>query len=326
MTKIDFICPTHKNRLTLDEKYEQFVCEEGCIFPIINHIPRFVTSDNYARAFGAQWKYYRKTQLDSYTGRPISHDRLERLVGGDLSVVAGKTVLEAGCGAGRFTEILLQSGANVYATDLSEAVEANYDNFKNKPNYLVFQANLLSLPIGFDQFDMVFCIGVIQHTPNPEETINTLCNYVKPGGLLVIDHYPYNYPFTPSRKFLRNILIKTPHSFSFKFCRSLVAFLWPLHRFFWKHRNQPLIKNMRKGFIKLSPIVDYHDAYAELGQDLLYAWAMLDTHDTLTDFYKHLRTKEKIANTLKMAGMQSIETIYAGNGVEARARKPKKSK
>lgn len=69
-------------------------------------------------------------------------------------------------------------------------------------------------------------------------------------------------------------------------------------------------------------IVDYHDAYAELGPELLSAWAMLDTHDTLTDHYKHLRSTEEIEVALRTAGMVDIETAYAGNGVEARARKP----
>ena len=322
MNNLGFQCPTHQTRLLLDKQAEEFVCNDGCVYPIINHIPRFVSSNNYAKAFGSQWKYYQKTQLDSYTGRPISHDRLERLVGGDLSIVAGKLVLEAGCGAGRFTEILLRSGATVYATDLSNAVEANYDNCHHEKYYSVFQANLLSLPVASGQFDIVFCVGVIQHTPNPEETIKALSQYVKPGGMLVMDHYPYNYPFTFSRKWLRKFLIQTPPSFSFKFCRALVAFLWPMHRLLWKYKKYTAINKLRGFFIKISPVVDYHDFYAELGPDLLYAWAMLDTHDTLTDFYKHLRTIEQIANALKLAGMEDIQTAYAGNGVEARARKP----
>lgn len=51
-------------------------------------------------------------------------------------------------------------------------------------------------------------------------------------------------------------------------------------------------------------------------------WAPLDTHDTLTDAYKHLRDCEQIAAALRAAGMVDIHTQYAGNGVEAQARKP----
>lgn len=55
---------------------------------------------------------------------------------------------------------------------------------------------------------------------------------------------------------------------------------------------------------------------------MLKIWAALDTHDTLTDRYKQLRSAQEIENHLRQCGMINIETSYAGNGVEARARKP----
>ena len=82
------------------------------------------------------------------------------------------------------------------------------------------------------------------------------------------------------------------------------------------------MQKIRSRFLYYSPIVDYHDAYAQLGSKLLYEWAILDTYDTLTDHYKHLRSAEEIKNHLQQCGMGEIETVYAGNGVEVRARKP----
>lgn len=325
MVTMNFYCPEHHTLLGLDMLGQMYKCEKGCSYPVVNNIPRFVSTNNYAKAFGAQWKSYQRTQLDSYTGKPISRDRLARLVGGDLHIVSNQFVLEAGCGAGRFTEILLQSGAHVLAADLSAAVDANYGNCHSYDKYNVIQADLLRLPVAPHQFDQVICIGVIQHTPSPERTIAALCGYVKPGGLLVIDHYSYDYPFTASRRFFRNFLIKTPSFFSIGFCRLLVAVFWPIHNLLWKYRRNSYIGNLRYMFVKWSPIVDYHDAYAELGSELLYAWAMLDTHDTLTDYYKHLRSAEEIESTLRTAGMVDVEIAYAGNGVEARARKPMKT-
>ena len=108
-------------------------------YPVINRIPRFVPLENYASSFGLQWNAYRRTQLDSYTGLPISKSRLTRLAGGSLDIFKEKNVLEAGCGAGRFTEIMLQEGANVFAVDISTAVEANYLNCNAYPNYFVCQ-------------------------------------------------------------------------------------------------------------------------------------------------------------------------------------------
>jgi SAM-dependent methyltransferase len=321
---LTFICPTHGFDLILDEFDKKYLCPSGCSFPIIENIPRFVPLNNYALSFGLQWNKFSTTQLDSYTGTFISKDRLTRLAGGSLDIFRGKKVLEAGCGAGRFTEILLQAGAKVFAVDISAAVDANYKNCNKYPDYFVCQADILNLPVQPEQFDIVICVGVIQHTPNPEQTMTELCKQVKPGGLLVIDHYTHGYPVTLSRRFLRAILLRIPKGFSLEFCKILTALLWPLHRMFWKYIRVPFVSIARSLFLHLSPVVDYHDAYPQLGQQLLKAWATLDTHDTLTDCYKHLRSAEEIKTHLQQCGMIAIETVYAGNGVEARAHKPLK--
>jgi hypothetical protein len=49
---------------------------------------------------------------------------------------------------------------------------------------------------------------------------------------------------------------------------------------------------------------------------------VLDTHDTLTDYYKHLRSAEEIVACLSSCGLVGLDVYYAGNGVEARARMP----
>ena len=211
--EVQLICPIHKKNLEYNEKENCFICQNNCSFSIINNIPRFVPCNNYADSFGLQWNTYKQTQLDSYTKTTISQDRLKRILGGSFELLPGKDVLEAGCGAGRFTEILLHNGANVFSVDLSSAVEANYDNCKSYQNYFICQADITNLPFTPETFDLVICIGVIQHTPNPEKTIEALSSYVKPGGVLVIDHYTHGYPETPSRKFYVQFFFRCLHSF-----------------------------------------------------------------------------------------------------------------
>jgi 2-polyprenyl-3-methyl-5-hydroxy-6-metoxy-1,4-benzoquinol methylase len=302
------------------------ICPKGCRYPIIKGIPRFVTSDKYAASFGLQWNTFRTTQFDSLTGCSISRDRLTRMLGDSLEILKEKDVLEAGCGAGRFTEIMLQAGARVFAVDLSSAVEANYENFSQYPNHFVCQADILDLPVRKKCFDIVLCIGVVQHTPNPEATMRTLCSYVKPGGLLVLDHYTYGYAVTASRKILRRWFLRLSPTASFLGCRVLVALLWPVHVILYKYKHRPLAARVRSRFLRYSPVVDYHDAYGQIGTALLRQWALLDTHDTLTDAHKHLRSAAEIEICLTECGLTDIETAYAGNGVEARARKPKHQK
>jgi SAM-dependent methyltransferase len=318
---IRLICPQHKSPLSVMKDKTYYKCDSGCQFEIRNQIPRFVPLENYASGFGLQWNTYRRTQLDSFTGIPISAERLKRIAGGTLEMFQGKTVLEAGCGAGRFTEIMLDSGANVWAVDLSTAVDANYENCHNKPGYTVCQADILSLPFAPGQFDIVVCIGTIQHTPSPEKTIQALCSQVKPGGLLLIDHYTYGYPVTFFRKHIRKFLLNKDETFSMRFVQLITNLLWPFHVVLYKARKIKGVGCIQRYFIQWSPVVDYQDAYPALGSKLLYQWAVLDTHDTLTDQFKHLRSADELQRALKAYGMTDIQSSYAGNGVEARARK-----
>jgi SAM-dependent methyltransferase len=283
----------------------------------VSGIPRFVSSDNYSAAFGSQWKKYRLTQLDSYTGVPISETRLARCMGDALwADLKGKHILEAGCGAGRFTEILLEKGAVVTSIDLSDAVEANQDNFPQNGQHRIAQADILALPFGRQQFDIVMCLGVIQHTPNPERTIEALYEQVKPGGWLVFDHYTYNVLYyTKMAPYFRMVMRRLSAERGLVWSEYLVDRLLPVH----KRLQQARVLHFL--FSRLSPVLCYYRAYPELNDQLQHEWALLDTHDGLTDWYKHFRTCEQIERALKALGAGEITTSYGGIGVEARARK-----
>lgn len=323
-TDIPLVCPEHGGPLVLGDGYQ---CAHGCRYPIVDGIARFVPQENYAASFGLQWNAFRRTQLDSFTKTTLSRDRLARIAGGSLEVFRGQDVLEAGCGAGRFSEVMLAAGAKLFAADLSSAVEANRANCSSAANYFVCQADITRLPVAPGQFDVVVCVGVIQHTPDPERTMSALCSYVKPGGLLLIDHYSLEYPATLSRRLLRRFLLGRSSPFSLRFCTLLTNVLWPLHRALWllfresPLRKVPLLPKIRSAFVLMSPIVDHHHNFPELSPALLKTWALLDTHDTLTDAYKHLRSQEQIETHLQRCGMESVQAWVGGNGIEAHARK-----
>lgn len=312
------VCVDHGLSLAAEE--DALICENQCRIPIIRGIPRFVGSDNYAAGFGLQWNQFSKTQLDSHTHTTISRERLTRALGGRLEVVAGQTILEVGCGAGRFTEVMLAAGAHVTACDLSRAVEANYANCSAASNYFICQADVRTLPFAPDSFDFVICLGVVQHTPSPEETIAALARCVKPGGMLVLDHYGPDYPVTFSRRWLRSFLLRLPHASAKSLSLTIARALLPLHKLSWSEKRGRW--RLRRQLQKFSPLVDYYDVYPQLGEKLLAEWSLLDTHDTLTDYYKHLRSVEEIESCLATCGLVDLEVEYAGNGVEARARKP----
>src|SRR5262245_34828689 len=131
---VDFVSP--RTGATLRREGESLVSTAGERVPVVRSIPRFVTSEGYSAAFGLQWNEHAHTQLDSRTNASLSRVRLERCIGMPLAKLAGLRVLEAGCGAGRFTELMVQAGALVHAVDLSSAVDANRRNVGDRPNYV----------------------------------------------------------------------------------------------------------------------------------------------------------------------------------------------
>jgi len=313
----EWYCSVHAKSLLVCR--DELVCPGGHSVQIIGGIPRFVPSSDYTDHFGAQWNRYRLTQLDSYTGQPISRDRIRRCLGEALWIsLRGKHILECGCGAGRFTEVLLAAGAKVTSIDLSTAVEANALNCPIDCNHRIAQGDILQLPFSPEQFDAVVCLGVVQHTPKPEETIAKLYRHVAPGGALVLDHYTYQIGwYTKTSPLFRAILKRLSPQKGISATESLVDLFLPLH----KHAAK-MSGALRRIVHHLSPIISYYTELPELDDDLHREWALLDTHDSLTDWFKHFRTRSQIQRVLEELGAEDIWCEYGGNGVEARGRRP----
>lgn len=307
-------CPEH--RVALRERSDALVCPKGHSFDYRGGVVRFVKDDaNYVASFGLQWNRYRTTQLDSYTRSSISHDRLVRCLGQDLwEGIAGRQVLECGCGAGRFTEVLLHAGANVTSVDLSSAVDANATNFPPGRSHRIAQADIMKIPFASHQFDAVVCLGVIQHTPKPEATIAALWEQVRPGGTLVIDHYSHPLGwFTSTAPLFREWLRRLPNASAMRWTERIVRAFWPMHRLVGRNAVA------QKLLSRLSPVRCYLHSLPQLPMNLQYQWALLDTHDALTDAFKHRRSRTKIREALSQLGAENIWCEYGGNGVEARA-------
>jgi 2-polyprenyl-3-methyl-5-hydroxy-6-metoxy-1,4-benzoquinol methylase len=317
-------CPFDRRPLAASGTSDALTCTAGHGFTIRTGIPRMLASEqSYADAFGTQWQEYRVTQLDSFTKTTISRDRLRRCLGEALwqrlQESAPLQVLEAGCGAGRFTEILLrQPAACVTSTDLSSAVEPNQVNCPQSDRHRIIQCDINRLPFGPEQYDIVLCLGVVQHTRDPELTIADLYGQVRPGGSLVFDHYTHSLSiytkFTAAM--LRPILKRVSPESGVRATRALTRTFFPLHRAVRKHVYLQYLLS------RLSPLLTYYHAFPELNDRQQYEWAELDTHDSLTDYYKRLRSCRSIRRTLEKLDAEGIEVVKGGNGVEARCRKP----
>ena len=140
-----FVCPACHKSLRIEDVEEKeghqikkgsLICGTGeHRFQITEFVPRFVSTDDATSAFGFEWNKHPKTQFDSVNGMRLSEERFFGQTNWprDLS---GNKILEVGSGAGRFTEIALNTGAQVFSVDASRAVDANWNNNGHRPLHL----------------------------------------------------------------------------------------------------------------------------------------------------------------------------------------------
>jgi SAM-dependent methyltransferase len=197
LTKL-LVCPRCKAGLSLDaseKKGEQIIsgnfrCEScAAQYPIKNGIPRFVSSEAYTSSFGFEWKHWRRTQFDT-NSRKSSGASFLVSTGTRKEDWAGKLVLDAGCGAGRYMDVVARSGAEVVGVDLSLAVEVAQENLGHLPNCHFIQADLFELPFPANTFDFFYSIGVLHHTPSTRRAFIYLVRTLKPNGEAAIWVYP----------------------------------------------------------------------------------------------------------------------------------------
>ncbi len=110
-------CPDCSASLRLEPETQQLACC-GCArkYPVVAGIPRFVEQEHLA-SFGRQWNRYEVAHEDE------DRATFEAKTGIALSSLAGRRVLDAGCGGGRYSKIVAEAGARVIGVDHSTAVE-----------------------------------------------------------------------------------------------------------------------------------------------------------------------------------------------------------
>lgn len=154
-------------------------------YPVKRGVPRFA-GEWYVASFGRQWNRYDvvRDEEDAAVFRVKTGVRLEEL--------RGLLVLDAGCGGGRYSRLAGLHGARVVGVDLSDAVEKAASLCADLRDVAILQADLLAIPLAQDQFDLVFSIGVLHHSPDPRRAFHELAKRVRPGGRLAVWLYRRN--------------------------------------------------------------------------------------------------------------------------------------
>ena len=289
----------------------------GTTHPIARSVPRFVDSKNYAASFGFQWNTFPTLQLDSVMGNNLSRKRFYDCTrwSRDLS---GERILEAGCGAGRFTQLALETGAEVFSFDLSNAVDAAYANNANEPRLHVFQASIYQLPLRRELFDKIFCMGVIQHCPEPRKAFLSLLPFLRPGGSIVIDVYS-KVGFPPPLKYwVRPITRRIPPKVLCAVLSHAIPLAFDIKSLV--HRT-PAIGPKIAALIPIGSL-SHTDVGLHYSNNELKRVKVLSAFDMLSPRYDLPQEIEEVHKWFEEAGLVKIETGFGHNGINARGTRP----
>ena len=279
-------------------------------YTIKEGIPRFVINENFTSSFGLQWNQFQKTQLDSHTNTTMSEDRLRTALPMPIESIKGLKIIEAGSGAGRFTEVLLKYGAIVYSFDLSNAVSANYANNMPHKNLTIFQGDIEDIPFNDNFFDIAICLGVMQHTRDFSKSLKEISRVTKVGGIISFDHYKTHIGHYTSLYLIYWMIIKRiPKKFQLRLTNYLTKIFFPIH---WAFREYPLIQYLLR---RISPISFYYGMF-DLNKEQHYELSKLDTHDKNTDHYKRMVTKKKLNNIVKKFSFKEFTIFQGGTGLQ----------
>jgi 2-polyprenyl-6-hydroxyphenyl methylase/3-demethylubiquinone-9 3-methyltransferase len=116
---------------------------------------------------------------------PLRVDYIERQAGG----LAGKSVLDIGCGGGILAEALAQKSARVCGIDMAE-LSLKVARLHLHESGLEVDYQLTTVEAFADdnsaRFDIVTCLEMLEHVPQPATVIDAAARLLKPGGKLFL--------------------------------------------------------------------------------------------------------------------------------------------
>ena len=135
-----------------------------------------------------------------------------------IDLIKNKSVLDMGCGSGRFTIALAQLGAQmVTGIDLGKtgiSVGRKISEKLNLKNIKFLEGNVTSLPFENDSFDFVFSKGVLHHTGNLNKGLDEYHRVLKKGGNGFLYLYGSGGLFWNSRIKMREVMKLIPMNYA----------------------------------------------------------------------------------------------------------------
>lgn len=150
----------------------------------------------------------------------------------ERSPVAGKQLLDVGCGGGLLTEAMAFRGATVTGIDMGEAplAVARLHQLESGVDVDYRQCTAEDLAAEAPQrFDVVTCLEMLEHVPDPASVISACAQLVRPGGHLyfsTINRNPKSFAFAiVGAEYVLNLLPRGTHEYA-KFIRPSELARW----------------------------------------------------------------------------------------------------
>ena len=147
----------------------------------------------------------------------------------------GKTVLDVGCGGGILSESMAERGAKVTGIDLGEKA-IKVAQLHSLDSGVAVDYQLIAVEQLAEQkpasFDVVTCLEMLEHVPNPASIVAACAKLVKPGGHVffsTINRNPKSYIFAViGAEYVLNMLPRGTHDYA-KFIKpsELASFMRP---------------------------------------------------------------------------------------------------
>lgn len=148
------------------------------------------------------------------------------------SPLSGKKVIDIGCGGGILSESTARAGATVTGIDMGKAplsvarLHAIEEDLKIDYQQITAEQHAAENP---DSYDIVTCMEMLEHVPDPSSVINACMQLVKPGGSIYFSTINRNakaFMFAiVGAEYIMKLLPKGTHDYS-KFIRPSELDVW----------------------------------------------------------------------------------------------------
>jgi SAM-dependent methyltransferase len=142
-------------------------------------------------AFGDEWHRFDQLHLSDQEFEVIYNSYFSVLPKHCINIRS--SIADVGAGSGRFAQMNARKCMRLVAFEPSKAVELCRKKLSSFSNATVIKATIEQIPSEFENnFDLVYCLGVLHHTDSIRCSLEKVCTLVKPAGYILLYIY-YNF-------------------------------------------------------------------------------------------------------------------------------------